>query len=667
MAGADSLYQSLKEEMTLGPEHHRFKLLKPGNEHPLGQYWQAEDVSVTGNPIVTLLVFNPALLKQSAFVDGCKKFAALNKQIQNKHIAACYGIFAHKGGLVFLSFEKLDGTTLSSVISKNSLQEKQKLGLIKQLAYAIDMGHQKLHQPHGCLEPDSVFINRKGGVKLTRYAMRESLDTVQAMLTNAMSYPAYQAPEAFRATKLNRKADVYAFAAIVYELLTGKAPFRLEDGEAERVRKVLDKPESMEDEQWQELEKAFATDPEERFASCTELVTAAFPNKPESEDQAEEKAEGKTEEDATDDAPQEEEKPSLGARLKNMLPSLPKVPRYISYTLSGLIIFVSGYLLGWFISDFLNFKEKDFQALQIQKQQEALQQMFSSIQAQQELDKKRVADLEDKELDITILKQQLLATQKKLRDSEPDQPGQQVFKDQINEQFYGPEMVLLPSGEFRMGDQSGRGDDNEKPVHIVHIDYTFALSRHEVTFADYDLFAQETKRPLPDDNGWGRGNQPVINVTWEDANAYAEWLSDRTGHPYRLPTEAEWEYAARGGTMTTYWWGNDLAENMATCSGCGSQWDGKKPAPVGSFPANPWGLHDMTGNIDEWVADCYADSYNLVPIDGSAFKERACKNRVMRGGSWFEIDRLIRPASRYRHPADAKRNSWGFRVALDMK
>ena len=106
---------------------------------------------------------------------------------------------------------------------------------------------------------------------------------------------------------------------------------------------------------------------------------------------------------------------------------------------------------------------------------------------------------------------------------------------------------------------------------------------------------------------------------------------------------------------------------MAACAGCDSPFDGKKPAPVGSFPANGWGLHDMTGNIDEWVADCYADNYKQAPIDGSAYEEKPCKNRSMRGGSWFEIDRLIRPASRYRHPVDAKRNSWGFRVALDIK
>jgi formylglycine-generating enzyme required for sulfatase activity len=338
----------------------------------------------------------------------------------------------------------------------------------------------------------------------------------------------------------------------------------------------------------------------------------------------------------------------------------------VVYSLLGVSIFTLGYLLGWFVSDFMNFKEKDFQALQIQKQQEALQQMYSSLQAQQELQTKQDKLIREKNIQLQLLENDLQLARKAAATSDPEAPGNQIFKDQINHNNYGPEMVLLPSGKFRMGDQTGIGDDNEKPVHVVTIAKPFALSRFEVSFAEYDLFAKATNRPLPDDEGWGRGNRPVINVSWKDAEAYAEWLSDKTGQPYRLPSEAEWEYAARAGNLTTYWWGDQMKPNMAVCADCGSQWDGQQTAPVGSFPANTWGLHDMTGNVDEWVADCYEDDYTRAPIDGSASTQRICENRVMRGGSWFEISRLIRPASRYRHPTGASRNSWGFRVALDM-
>jgi formylglycine-generating enzyme required for sulfatase activity len=665
----DSIYQSLQEDTLLGPEHHRFKLVKHIAAHLLGQLWQAEDVGVAGNPLVTLLVINPTLLKQGSFAEGIKKHASLSKQLQNKHIAECYGFFPHPGGLLFLSYEKLDGLTLENMLQKgSSLAPPQQLGLLRQIAYAIDMGYQKLHSPHGCISPSAIFINRKGGVKLTLSALRESLESVTDLIQGPLPYHQYQSPEAFHPGKLSRKTDVYSFSAIAYELLTGKAPFSSTDTEADRVRKELEQPVALDEEQWTALQKAFSTDIDERFSTCTELMKEVFPSKKEETPEAEKAEDKKTSADTPDLAEEDdsiETKPSLKDKLKSL--TAISIPKPVLYTALGSAVFLAGYLVGWSISELINFKEKDFQALQIEKQQEALQQMYASLQAQQEIQTKREQQLADVKLDKTVLQQQLDAAKKQLKGAEPDEPGQQIFKDQIDNQSYGPEMVLLPSGDFRMGDQAGIGDDNEKPVHVVNIDKPFAISRFEVTFSEYDAFAKATKRPLPNDEGWGRGNQPVINVSWRDAVAYTTWLKNETGQPYRLPSEAEWEYAARGGTLTTYWWGNELKPNIAACAGCGSPYDGKKPAPVGIFPANGWGLHDMTGNVDEWVADCYADNYQLAPIDGSAYKEKACKNRVMRGGSWFEIDRLIRPASRYRHPVDSKRNSWGFRVALDIQ
>ncbi|WP_067862310.1 SUMF1/EgtB/PvdO family nonheme iron enzyme [Neptuniibacter marinus] len=669
---ADSIYQSLQEGAILGPEHHRFQLIGNSSTHLVGQLWQAKDIDVAGNPLVTLLIINPTLLKQTSFAEGIKKHAALSKQLQNKHIAECYGFFPHKGGLLLLSYEKLDGLTLSGFIKAGQqLQIAQRLGLLRQVAYAVDMNFQKLRSPHACLSPDAIYINRKGGVKLTLSALRETLESIADLLTAPPSYKAYQSPEAFHPGKLTRKTDVYSFAAIIYEVFTGKPPFDVNESEADRVRKQLEQPTDLDDEQWAELQKAFSTDTEERFASCTELMKAIFPPKAEedSNDESEKEQPNAGIESETDD---ENSSPSsikdkLKSTVKRSKKLLTAPPKIVIYTLIGCCIFIAGYLSGWAVSELINFKEKDFQTLQIAKQQEALQQMYDSLQAQQEIQSRAEQELNDALQNNSLLEQELLSARKMLKAAEPDTPGQQIFKDQIDNTTYGPEMVLLPSGEFRMGDQAGIGDDNEKPVHLVKIRKPFALSRFEVTFAEYDTFAKATKRPLPDDEGWGRGNQPVINVTWRDASAYVEWLSHETGHPYRLPTEAEWEYAARAGTLSTYWWGDELKPNMAVCSGCGSEFDGVKPMPVGSFPANHWGLHDMTGNVDEWVADCYTNSYKTTPRNGSAYTEKVCESRVMRGGSWFEIDRLIRPASRYRHPVDSKRNSWGFRVALDFE
>ena len=180
-----------------------------------------------------------------------------------------------------------------------------------------------------------------------------------------------------------------------------------------------------------------------------------------------------------------------------------------------------------------------------------------------------------------------------------------VFRDDLKYGAQGPEMVVIPPGSFMMGsrlDEEGN-HKSEFPQHEVAIEYCFAMGRYPVTFAEYGLFAKATGRDLPDDEKWGRDNRPVINVSWEDAIAYCEWLSEQTGRGYRLPSEAEWEYAARGGTATRYWWGDEVGKNRANLRDSGSQWSGEQTSPVGSFDANPFGLHDVHGNVWEWCQD----------------------------------------------------------------
>ena len=209
-----------------------------------------------------------------------------------------------------------------------------------------------------------------------------------------------------------------------------------------------------------------------------------------------------------------------------------------------------------------------------------------------------------------------------------------------------PEMVVVPPGRFRMGDLSGGGASNEKPVHDVTIASQFAVGKYEVTFAEWDAcMAAGGCTHRPDDVfGWGRGSRPVINVSWDDTQAYVRWLSRETGKPYRLLSEAEWEYVARAGSTTKYHWGNDVGTNKANCDGCGSRWDAKSTAPVGSFAANAFGLFDTAGNVWEWVVDCWHDNYQGAPNYGSAWAGGDCDYHVLRGGSWFSNPRDIRSA-----------------------
>ena len=248
-------------------------------------------------------------------------------------------------------------------------------------------------------------------------------------------------------------------------------------------------------------------------------------------------------------------------------------------------------------------------------------------------------------------------------------PGDR-FSEVLSSGGCGPEMVVIPAGQFRMGCVSGlQCGDDEFPVHDVTIPAAFAVGAYEVTFEEWDacVAAGGCGGYRPHDGGWGRGRRPVIYVSWDDAQAYVAWLSRQTGAEYRLLSEAEWEYAARAGTETVYSWGNELGTNRANCEGCGSQWDDRQTAPVGSFPANAFGLHDMHGNVSEWVEDFYNRSYQGAPSDGSAWLKVGYGERVFRGGSSGSDPKFLRSAHRDRFsPGLRATYRFGFRVARTL-
>jgi formylglycine-generating enzyme required for sulfatase activity len=222
-----------------------------------------------------------------------------------------------------------------------------------------------------------------------------------------------------------------------------------------------------------------------------------------------------------------------------------------------------------------------------------------------------------------------------------------------------PEMVVVPAGEFMMGSEE---NNDEKPAHKVSIAKPLAVGKFEVTFAEWDSCASDGDcKRRPEDRGWGRGNRPVIDVSWNDATKeYLPWLGRKTGKTYRLLTEAEWEYVARAGSSTRYSWGDDIGKAQANCDGCGSQWDNKQTAPVGSFAANAFGLHDLHGNVWEWVADCYKGSYSSAPPDGQSVADSAACSRIFRGGSWSLDPQFLRPPSATEVPRSTAAAVWAF-------
>ena len=235
-----------------------------------------------------------------------------------------------------------------------------------------------------------------------------------------------------------------------------------------------------------------------------------------------------------------------------------------------------------------------------------------------------------------------------------------------------PEMVVLPAGGFWMGSPPGERsrNSNEGPVHRVEIGKSFAAGRYEVTFSEWDACRRGGGcSHHPAAGGWGRGSRPVINVSWDDAQRFLSWLSRRTGKRYRLLTESEWEYAARGGTRARYFWGDSIGRNRANCDGCGSRWDKRQTAPVGLFPPNAYELHDMHGNVREWVQDCWHQNYEGAPVDGRAWTAGDggdCRNRVLRGGSWLSSPESVRSSVRIKGFIGSRFVYVGFRVARTL-
>ena len=239
-----------------------------------------------------------------------------------------------------------------------------------------------------------------------------------------------------------------------------------------------------------------------------------------------------------------------------------------------------------------------------------------------------------------------------------------------------PEMVAIPSGRFAMGTPNGeearhqvpvRLRNRARPVHDVTITCPFALSRREITFREwtaceegnfckgYNRNLKASDLPMP---AWG--------FTWHDADLYTRWLAERTGFRYRLPTEAEWEYAARAGTSTAYYWGEEVGRNRANCLGCGVPGKNRSLMPGGSFPPNLFGLYDLLGNLSEWVADCYADGFVGAPADGTAVDRTDCRTRAIRGGSFISGPWTIRASRRAFAPPDFGHRAIGFRVAREL-
>jgi formylglycine-generating enzyme required for sulfatase activity/serine/threonine protein phosphatase PrpC len=240
-----------------------------------------------------------------------------------------------------------------------------------------------------------------------------------------------------------------------------------------------------------------------------------------------------------------------------------------------------------------------------------------------------------------------------------------AFRDRLKSGGHGPTMIKVSAGTYRMGGASSIVSPDEVPRHDVNIS-SFMVSMYEVTFEQYYRFAAATGRSKPKSNGWDIKTHPVVEVSWDDALAYARWLSKETGMRYRLLSEAEWEYVARAGTTTSYWWGTKPGVSNAHCFDCKSDFSTSKPAKVGTYKPNAFGLYDTSGNVFEWVHDCYHRNYHDAPTDGSVWEGGDCDVRVVRGGAYRSPANSMRAENREKFKSGKGQYNVGIRVARDL-
>ena len=599
------------------------------------------------------------------FVDEARALA----RFDHRHIIKVYRFFeAH--GTAYIVMEYAEGETLSAFLErKGTLKEAE----LKAILYPILDGLEVVHGAdflHRDIKPGNIIIRDEDNspVLLDFGSARQAMGARSRSVTSIIT-PGYAPIEQYSSRgDQGPWTDIYALGGVCYRALTGEVPYDATD----RMRDDPLIPVSercagqVSAEFLSAIDWALAVDEGDRPQSIAEwraklegTTVTAFPSGDESPISVAPVEEASTPSAVSQDVAPESEQQDKG-HGKVLLGVL---------GMCLLLAILGGYL--WWSE-----KNQEAEIMRYMAQfEEALRRKYL-LMAGIYVDSIRAIDsdapvLSELEERLSAARQAEQGRQEagstRLAAAESERRQEQRVGRSFRDCAKCPQMVVVPSGSFTMGSLSGEEGRNndESPQHVVRIDYRFAVGVYEVTFAEWDacVNAGGCREYIPDDEGWGRGNRPVINVSWEDAQSYVRWLSARTGHKYGLLSESEWEYVARAGTTTVYSWSDNIGRTRANCDGCGSQWDGEKTAPVGSFSANAWGVHDMHGNVWEWIEDCYNDSYMGAPPDGSAWKSGNCSKRVLRGGSWFSDPRDLRSAIRYRSSKITRHIIDGFRVA----
>ncbi|WP_343729414.1 SUMF1/EgtB/PvdO family nonheme iron enzyme [Duganella sp.] len=698
----------------IGPQNRRYRLERLIGMGGMGQVWLATDLATHAelghSELVALKILPPQLTQSATHAKLLIEEATQARKLAHEHIVRVYEWAQDPAtSSYFIIMEYLEGQDLDAYLAEQgTLTLEAVLKLLSPVGEALQYAWDKHKLVHRDLKPGNVFLTQRDEIKLLDFGIASRARSAGSSLglqTPNAGTAGYRAPESGTHQRQPApKLDVYAVAVMIYQLLEGRMPF----DDMRPADFHPSPPRGLNERQWKVLQEGFAYLQERRPASVNELLAAlgraAGPTEAELAAQAEQAArerEAREQQRKQEQAAQAEKARADEEKRKAMAAELAARRQAEAQAAAAE----------------KQRQEQQRRALEAKQRAEAeaaaqarKQVLREQLLARREADAKKAREeREEQQRKAAQLKAEVAYRQEQERHrkqqaerhaaelaamtaSTPVADANGVLRDRfLDGTGAGPDLVLIPTGRFQMGSHEHEQAaaikagaqknwlERELPQRWVGIEHSFAMGRYPVTVGQWRRFVKDTGWESQSDTDWRApgfaqtDDHPVVGVSWMDVQLYLRWLSQKTGQVYRLPTEAEWEYACRAGTRTAFSFGDTISTEQANYDGHYTYNGGQRGAyvqgttKVGAYQPNPWGLFDMHGNVWEWTQDVVHDNYVGAPVDGSAWEEGGDPvRRVLRGGSWLYNPRYLRSAVRNGFSAVLANDIVGFRVARKL-
>jgi len=706
----------------IGPHNRRYRLERLIGMGGMGQVWQATDLATHAelghSAVVALKILPPQLTQSPAHAKLLIEEATQARRLAHDNIVRVYEWAQDPAtSSYFIIMECLEGQDLDAWLAEHGTATPAQVEqMLRPVAEALQYAWDKHRLVHRDLKPGNVFLTKAGEIKLLDFGIASrarSTGTDLGLATPNAGTAGYRAPEAGTSQGTPRpQVDVYAVAVMIYQLLEGRLPFDQHTALLEPA-----KPAALNAQQWEVLKRGFANRAGERPESVAELLDAL---KQAAEPSAEEAAQREAARKAERAAAAQQEREARAAREQRARSDAiaraeeeeQKRQKEVELAARRKAEALAAAQEKARQDQLRREQEKQRKAQAEQEAKERKERLRQQLIARRDADALKARQAEEEyQRKMAQLKAEAAyrAEQERHRKeqaarkaaelaallptaSSPVADAEGVLRDRFADgSGVGPDLVLIPTGRFQMGSSEHEHKiavkagaqktwlDRELPAHWVGIEQSFALGRYPVTVGEWRAFVKATGWQSKMDVDWQQPGfaqderHPVVCVSWHDAQLYLQWLSEKTGQEYRLPSEAEWEYACRAGSHTAFSFGDEITPEHANYDGHFTYNDGPKGSShggttrVGSYQPNPWGLFDMHGNVWEWTQDTVHDNYLGAPIDGSAWEQGGDKaRRILRGGAWLYQPRYLRSALRNGYSALLANDVVGFRVGRKL-